>query len=126
MPTTSYSDLAAAQAHVQQLTSLTPPATILEFKLTDSAGTNTDGDKQYRIYYVSAKLLQQSRQDQALKEADQVVFSNLEVMIASLFAEQLAVDTAYGWVIPPGMSVQEALGEVAGMEPPHSFSGLVA
>ncbi len=125
MTTTPYSEIDAALALVNQLTELEPSDSVVRIKLQDSAGIDSYGAKQYRIYFVSARLLQQSRSDQTLKEADQVVFTNLDVMIRSLFEDQLAVDLAYGWIIPPGMSAEVALG-LEEEAPVMPFSGLVA
>lgn len=124
MATTPYSNLDDALFLVQQLTDLTPPDTLVRIKLADSAGTDKDNTKQYRIYFVSARILQQSRSDQTLSEADEVIFTNLEVMIRSLLEEQLAVDLAYGWIIPPGMGADVALG-LEEEAPVMPFSGLV-
>ena len=100
----AYTDSTEMLAFVRSLTSITSSDPIIQRKLEDSAGTDPNGVKTYRPYYVSAKLLQQSRADQSLKSADGVVFSNLETMIASLMGDQLAIDRSLNLTVPNGFA----------------------
>lgn len=113
--TSPYTNLTDATAFVISLTSVTGRDAIIQQKLTDSAGTLIGnqtigsvtvpaGTKIWRPYYTAARLLQQNRQDQALKSADGAVFSGLTTMIESFMTEQRALDASLGLEIPPGFA----------------------
>lgn len=73
--------------------------------LTLSAGVMPTGETEYRPFYVAARLLEQLRSGQTLLSADGVVFTGLIKPIASLFAQQGAIDQALSLIVPPGFDV---------------------
>lgn len=100
----AYTDATEMLSLVRDLTSVIDRDTIIQRKLSDSAGKDPSGVTTYRPYFVSAKLLQQNRPDQLLNSADGVKFSNLVTMIESLMNEQQSLDNALNLTVPPGFA----------------------
>ncbi|WP_088893198.1 hypothetical protein [Leptolyngbya ohadii] len=73
--------------------------------LTISAGTDPANVTQYRPFLVAAKLLEQLRSQQSIKSAEGAVFSGLATPIASLLAQQAAIDEALSLTVPAGFEV---------------------
>ena len=74
-----------------------------------SAGVTAQGVTHFRIFYVSAKWLEQNRAQQALESADGAKFTGLAKPIASLLNMQSAYDAANQLVIPKGFEAITAI-----------------
>jgi hypothetical protein len=82
--------------------------------LADSVGLGPLDVTYYRPYYVAARQLQRNRDDQTLTAADGAQFTNLTIMIRSLFEEQIALDESIPLVVPDAYSAQLALDKACG------------
>lgn len=110
-----YTDLEQCKTFVSQITDISDVVKLIliEQGLSDSAGLLGDVPV-YRPYYVAATQIQRNRSDQALKQAEGVTFTNLEVMIRSLLLEQRAIDLRLDLEIAPGYSADEAIRQMCG------------
>jgi hypothetical protein len=97
----AYTDATEMLGLVKSLTGINGRDPIIQRKLEDSAGT-AGGAKTYRPYFVSAKMLEQNRADQALSAAKGVTFTNLTTMIKSFMEEQASLDRSLGIEVPAG------------------------
>jgi hypothetical protein len=111
-----YTAIADALDFVYQLTQLSDIDLIVAQKLWASAGkcgvaftdetgaTVNAGTPVFRFYFVAAKLVEQSRDDQTLEAADGAKFTGLARSIQSWYMEQTAIDGAYQLAVPPGFA----------------------
>ena len=87
---------------------------LISQSLADSVGIGPLDVPYYRPYYVAARQLQRNRDDQTLTAADGAQFTNLTIMIRSLFEEQIALDGSIPLVVPDAYSAQLALDKACG------------
>lgn len=122
----AYLDLVDAVDLVRSLAQVTVDDNIIEMKLQASAGRAAAAFNigtiaipkdaiVFRCYYVAAKLIEQSVDDQRLKQAEGVTFTGLDRPITSLLMEQYATDQAYTLIIPTGFDAVSALQGVVGL-----------
>lgn len=78
----------------------------IEETLEVSAGTDAEGTKVFRPYYVAARLLSMRRAQ--LKQAEGVEFRHPREVAQEYFDYQLAIDRRYELTIPAGMSANVA------------------
>ena len=123
----AYLDLVDAIDLAQSLAQVTVDDAVVEMKLQASAGKATadfnvgtiavvKDSIVFRCYYVAAKLMEQSRDDQTLRQADGATFTGLERPITSLLMEQYATDQAYPVAIASGFDAVSALQAVVGLD----------
>ena len=114
-----YTNLSASLARALALSGVAGRDQIISDLLEDSAAT-LNGSSYYRPFYGAAITIWQNRGDQTIASADGAKFRGdeigLEPIIRSLLMQQQALDTAYGWEVPPGFDVGAAIGNLCGCQ----------
>lgn len=130
----AYTNLDDAVELVQSLAQVEIDDAVIELKLQASAGKAgaaiSIGDETipkdatvFRFYYVCAKLVEQSRDDQSLVSADGAKFTGLTRPIVSWLLEQYAIDNAYGLIVPSGFDCVLALQGIVGLDKTIQLTG---
>lgn len=110
----SYTDPTEMVSLVRTLTGFTDRDSLIQLSLDDSAGTDPNGVKTYRPYFVASFLIKTNRSDQSLTSAGDVKFQsssgspgetmNLPALIVGYMQQQQRLDSALSLTIPPGFA----------------------
>lgn len=97
-----YINLAASLERVREQTGVIDRDPYITELLQLSAGTDPNIVTHYRVFLVSARILEQDLLRQTFKKADQAEFTLLAKPIESLIGMQIAYDTTLDLEVPPG------------------------